>query len=145
LKDIVFECSCPDDWGDPCKHAAAVYYLLAEQLDHDPFILFHLRGRTREQVLSALRGHRSAALNTSEVIPDIPRLDADLERFWGGSTVNLVRSVPVQPDQPPLLRQLGNPPGNITAPLRDLYAAIAVEAYRWLGLDQAETLKNKGG
>ncbi len=139
LKDIVFECSCPDDWGDPCKHAAAVYYLLAEQLDHDPFILFHLRGRTRDQILSALRGYRSAAVNSGEGVPDAPALDADLERFWGGSTTNLIRSAPLQPDQPPLLRQLGNPPGNIAAPLRALYTALSVEAYRWLGLDQNES------
>ena len=57
LDDIYFECSCPDS-GNPCKHAAAVYYLLAEQIDADPFVLFHLRGRTRDQVLAALRGHR---------------------------------------------------------------------------------------
>jgi len=31
-RQIEFECSCPD-WGNPCKHAAAIYYLVAEQLD----------------------------------------------------------------------------------------------------------------
>jgi uncharacterized Zn finger protein len=137
LKDIVFTCSCPD-WGDPCKHAAAVYYLLAEQLDADPFILMHLRGRTREQVLAVLRSHRSAAVNGDEVIPavsDAPALDADLHGFWTGSAVNLIRSAPVRPDQPPLLRRLGDPPGNIADRLRELYAMVSDEAYRWLGLD----------
>jgi superfamily II DNA or RNA helicase len=36
-------CSCPD-WGDPCKHMAAVYYLIAQEVDRDPRILFKLRG-----------------------------------------------------------------------------------------------------
>ncbi len=39
-------CSCPDD-ADPCKHAAAVCYLVADALDADPFVVLLLRGRTR--------------------------------------------------------------------------------------------------
>jgi len=41
--EITRSCSCPDD-GDPCKHQAAVYYLLAQEIDRDPFVLFRLRG-----------------------------------------------------------------------------------------------------
>ncbi len=139
LKDVVFECSCPD-WGDPCKHAAAVFYLLAEQLDSDPFILLHLRGRTREQILAALRDYRRAAVRNGEPsaaeLGALP-LDADLAQFWTGAALNLVRSAPVIPAKPPILRQLGNPPGALAAPLRDLYVAVSGEAYRWLGLDEA--------
>jgi len=29
-------CSCPD-WAEPCKHSAAVCYLVADSLDADPF------------------------------------------------------------------------------------------------------------
>jgi len=135
-KDIMFECSCPD-WGDPCKHAAAVYYLLAEQLDSDPFILFHLRGRTREQVLSTLRSHRSAAATGGEVtLQEIPALDTLIETFWIGSTVNLIRAAPIRPDQPPMLRRLGDPPAVLAKPLADLYQMVSGEAYRWLGLDE---------
>ena len=47
-------CSRPD-WADPCKHAAAVCYLVAGALDADPFSLLLLRGRRREEVLAALR------------------------------------------------------------------------------------------
>lgn len=50
-------CSCPDA-ADPCKHAAAVCYLVADLLDADPFVLLLLRGRDREQVLAALRARR---------------------------------------------------------------------------------------
>lgn len=52
-------CSCPD-WADPCKHASAVCYLVADLLDQDPFALFQLRGRGREELLAALRARRAA-------------------------------------------------------------------------------------
>jgi uncharacterized Zn finger protein len=53
-------CSCPD-WADPCKHAAAVCYLVAGALDADPFSLLLLRGRRRDEVLAALRARRRSA------------------------------------------------------------------------------------
>jgi uncharacterized Zn finger protein len=52
--DLTTSCSCPD-WGDPCKHVAATHYVLGEALDRDPFLLFELRGKTKSQVLDALR------------------------------------------------------------------------------------------
>lgn len=54
-------CSCPD-WADPCKHAAAVCYLVADALDADPFTLLLLRGRDREAVLAGLRARRGGDL-----------------------------------------------------------------------------------
>ncbi len=57
--DLVTDCSCPDS-GDPCKHVAATHYVLGEALDRDPFLLFELRGKTRDQVLAALRAARAA-------------------------------------------------------------------------------------
>lgn len=50
-------CSCPDD-ADPCKHSAAVCYLVADALDADPFTVLLLRGRTRGEVLAGLRARR---------------------------------------------------------------------------------------
>jgi uncharacterized Zn finger protein len=50
-------CSCPD-WENPCKHIAAVYYLLAEAFDADPFLIFVWRGRTKEELLTGLRARR---------------------------------------------------------------------------------------
>lgn len=57
--DIETSCSCPD-WANPCKHIAAVYYLLGEKFDSDPFLLFLLRGRDRETLMAALRERRVA-------------------------------------------------------------------------------------
>ncbi|XXY49113.1 hypothetical protein WME91_54810 [Sorangium sp. So ce269] len=59
-EDLTTACSCPD-WVNPCKHVAATHYVLGEALDKDPFLLFELRGRTREQVIEALRAARAAA------------------------------------------------------------------------------------
>ena len=56
--DLVTSCSCPDS-GDPCKHVAATHYVLGEALDRDPFLLFELRGKTKAEVLAALRAART--------------------------------------------------------------------------------------
>ena len=53
-RDLEMSCSCPD-WGVPCKHLAAVCYVLAEAFDDDPFGILALRGRNREALLAALR------------------------------------------------------------------------------------------
>jgi uncharacterized Zn finger protein len=58
------ECSCPD-WGYPCKHAAALCYAIAATIDTDPFVLFTLRGRGREEVFAQLRALRTAAQDTA--------------------------------------------------------------------------------
>ncbi|MDT9695621.1 SWIM zinc finger family protein [Streptomyces sp. P17] len=57
------DCSCPD-WGYPCKHAAALCYTIAATIDADPFVLFALRGRSREEVLVQLRARRTATQET---------------------------------------------------------------------------------
>lgn len=58
--DLRPKCSCPDS-ANPCKHVAAVYYLVADEVDADPFVLFLLRGRPREAVLAELRARRTPA------------------------------------------------------------------------------------
>jgi len=51
--DLKAACSCPDN-ANPCKHVAAVYYLLGEEFDRDPFLIFQLRGMERSELLAAL-------------------------------------------------------------------------------------------
>ena len=63
-------CSCPDD-ADPCKHSAAACYLLADALDADPFTLFLLRGRTRDQVLAGVRSRRRGAAPGQATSPGV--------------------------------------------------------------------------
>lgn len=57
--DLKFRCSCPDV-ATPCKHAAAVCYLVADALDDDPFVVFLLRGMDRQTVIDAIRARRSS-------------------------------------------------------------------------------------
>ncbi len=52
-RDFVTDCSCPD-WSNPCKHIAGVYYLLASALDRDPFVMFELRGLSRDDLHAEL-------------------------------------------------------------------------------------------
>ncbi|AKB74109.1 hypothetical protein MSLAZ_0848 [Methanosarcina lacustris Z-7289] len=53
LDDLETDCSCPD-WSNPCKHIAAVYYLLGEEFDRDPFLIFKLRGVDMDDFMSLL-------------------------------------------------------------------------------------------
>jgi uncharacterized Zn finger protein len=57
--ELSLDCSCPDGQV-PCKHLAAVCYLLAESFDADPFRILAWRGREREDLLANLRALRSA-------------------------------------------------------------------------------------
>jgi uncharacterized Zn finger protein len=52
-QDFQADCTCPD-WGHPCKHIAGTYYLIAAALDRDPFLLFELRGLSRQDLLTEL-------------------------------------------------------------------------------------------
>ena len=56
-RELKATCSCPDA-ANPCKHIAAVYYILAERFDEDPFLIFAWRGRTQEELLERLRARR---------------------------------------------------------------------------------------
>ncbi|NRA48259.1 MAG: DEAD/DEAH box helicase family protein, partial [Phaeodactylibacter sp.] len=41
--DLTGGCSCPD-WAVPCKHMAAVLYIVANEIDKNPFLIFDLHG-----------------------------------------------------------------------------------------------------
>jgi len=42
-KDFGMDCSCPD-WAVPCKHLAAVIYIIANEIDLNPFKVLELHG-----------------------------------------------------------------------------------------------------
>lgn len=112
--DLQTDCSCPD-WSNPCKHIAAVYYLLAEEFDRDPFLLFRLRGMTREELLTRIIGtpkdpgdahaHPEEKVSPPEpVTPDV--------RFWheGSLPDDLFGSVRTPPAPAALPKRLGTFP-----------------------------------
>lgn len=77
--DFVTDCSCPD-WANPCKHIAGLYYLLASALDRDPFLMFELRGLTREALHTELvktpLGKILASALKSEDLPDVEPVES---------------------------------------------------------------------
>jgi len=42
-RDLDMDCSCPD-WAVPCKHIAAVVYMIGLEIDNNPFLVFQLHG-----------------------------------------------------------------------------------------------------
>jgi uncharacterized Zn finger protein len=115
-QDLVMSCTCPD-WASPCKHVAAVYYVLGSEFDRDPFLLFELRGKSKEQLMGALRGRRQER-------PPAPRppkitsepLEEHLTDFWeaGEELDDITIRVAPPPVPQAILKRLG------PIPLRDL-------------------------
>ena len=120
--DLRTDCSCPD-WANPCKHVAAAHYVLGEAFDQDPFLLFELRGRGKEDVLGALRrfragpsgaarGAKVAARSSSEAVPTVTLADRDPAEFERRRGPLGALHFRIEPPASPatLLRQLGAPP-----------------------------------
>lgn len=100
-RDFETDCSCPD-YSNPCKHIAGVYYLLASDLDKDPFVMFTLRGLPREELQAELAktplgAILASALTTKEpVVQPVesyytrpttkPQQIASHKEFWTGAT-----------------------------------------------------------
>ena len=138
---LVTDCSCPD-WANPCKHVAAAHYILGEQFDEDPFLLFRLRGRDQEQIFAALRAKRTdAAVTLAESgveyevdpLPAAPPLANDLGHFWemGASLEHFPLNMKEAITPMPILRRLGDPSfveGSLEAKLGPLYAAASQKA-----------------
>ncbi len=113
LNDLGTECSCPD-WSNPCKHVAAVYYLLGEEFDRDPFLIFRLRGLDRSELLarlgpSAEPEHAVDAPAQPEVSEPLP---ADAKSFWsmGSLPEDLFSQVALPPVVAAWPKRLGNFP-----------------------------------
>ncbi|OLC59924.1 MAG: hypothetical protein AUH89_05125 [Ktedonobacter sp. 13_1_40CM_4_52_4] len=124
LRELNTDCSCPD-WANPCKHIAAVYYLLAERFDEDPFLIFKLRGRTKEQIIAVLRDKRAAtfpvedtsagAETASAEEENLISLEEHLETFWQAGEA--IESFTVNLSTPridkAILKRLGDAPFTI--------------------------------
>jgi len=124
LGDLRTACSCPDS-SNPCKHIAAVYYLLGEEFDRDPFLIFQLRGMPRDDLLARLGGAvapapaQTAPHQTHEAVPapeppsppEPEPLSAALEPFWNGSLKDgWLGAVAIPPVAAALPRRLGSFP-----------------------------------
>jgi uncharacterized Zn finger protein len=136
--DLVTDCSCPD-WSNPCKHIAAVYYLLAEQFDCDPFLIFKLRGKTKDQIIDALRSLRSAGSMQEPHEISSPNfsiedgakpLEECLDSFWQkGRELDTMEINPRGPEvENAILKRLGDAPFSIG----EINLAILLSKAYWL-------------
>ncbi|VEP15389.1 conserved hypothetical protein [Hyella patelloides LEGE 07179] len=92
LTDVRSRCSCPDK-ANPCKHIAAVYYQLGDRFSEDPFLIFQLRGRSKEQILGSLRQLRSKSTKekspTNKAASNKKKETASKAKTAGKTTSNL--------------------------------------------------------
>ncbi len=136
--ELETSCSCPD-WANPCKHVAATHYILGEQFDEDPFLIFRLRGRNQDQVIAALRARRQTGEMLAEepepyqVAEEVAPLEETLDRFWqmGQSLEHFPTSI-AEPAPPlPVLRRLGPAPfvdEDLEQRLGPVYTAVTQQA-----------------
>jgi uncharacterized Zn finger protein len=115
MDELAQQCDCcPDAGAGPaavCRPLLATYVALGEMLSDDPWLLFRLRGRDRQQILAGLRERRSrSATGGRTTVPTVaqtsvaeepaiyraetpaetvPAAEADLaaalEHFWGSA------------------------------------------------------------
>ena len=132
-RDLRTACSCPD-YVEPCKHAAAVCYLIADALDADPFVLLLLRGLRRDQVLEGVRARRAGPSGDDAGAAEEPERDdragVDAVEAWGRTLgelphVPLVANAPSRPAAWP-----SDPPAHAPFDGHGLRALVADAARR---------------
>lgn len=144
-RDMKAKCSCPD-YGNPCKHIAAVLYVFADQLDDDPWLLLAWKGRSREELLQPLltrsalaRGTGTATAADGSALPD----DHGLPPWWplapgggeqrlGAAALGDLLTTPAEPADAVLARMdpidLAVRGERLTTVLRPAYKAIGLLA-----------------
>lgn len=141
VREIKSNCSCPDS-SNPCKHIAAVYYILAEKFDEDPFEIFFWRGRSQEKLITNLRNLRGADDEPDptpepviESVESVIPLSQALNNFWdmGESAARLqfkpqATKVPdaILKQLDPLALEIGGVP--VTDILSELYEVFTSQA-----------------
>lgn len=108
----------------PCRCIIAVYYLLAEEFDRDPFLFMKLRGLNRDDLIEAIGSSQPRETSQHAEIGDLigdfegsslgaqVNLSADFNTFWQGGHVSddLIGDVRVPPSAGALAKHLGHFP-----------------------------------
>jgi len=132
LEELTFTCTCQER-AALCRHVAAVHTLTSVQIDRDPTLLLTLRGRDREELLSALRRGDGADEGTASALD----LSEGFTTARGDLDAIILHPAPVE-DPAALLRQLGPPPGvEDEEPLAALIERAAAAAWRLAAGDGA--------
>ncbi|MDT8324865.1 MAG: SWIM zinc finger family protein [Bacteroidota bacterium] len=148
-RDLETTCDCPD-WSNPCKHIAAVFYILAEVFDDDPFFLLRLRGMDRDAFLAHIGGasigiaEPEKAMNGEGESNRGTPLPATHDTFWGSPaslpalpTLAVDEEEEALPATPHLLTRIGVPPlwqsaRDFEEALRGPYRQAAESAMQYL-------------
>lgn len=97
-REIALNCSCPD-WATMCKHVAATLYGVGARLDHEPELLFTLRGvdptemveAAIDQPTTAGKTRKGRVLDTDE-LSSVFGVDIDMD----GGTSSDEKSTPTK-------------------------------------------------
>jgi len=156
--DLETNCTCPD-WSNPCKHIAAVYYLLAEEFDRDPFLIFKLRGKGKDELMEELRALRCQGamqeeiqksgsmpgclpgVSAASIADSVKPLEECLDSYWQmGKDASEMQIKPRPPEvENAILKRLGSSPfiigkSNLTDLLREAYSLAGRRAVEREGL-----------
>jgi uncharacterized Zn finger protein len=137
VSDWQVQCPCYE-WLNWCKHAAAVHFLVGEELDRDPLLIWVLRGLARREVIARISGEASlAAPAATAPLPEA--LPTEPAAFWRGKPARAekwgVTSTIPSGDWP--LRHLGAFPfwsgsHSLQAVLEAFYPAVAEQGREML-------------
>lgn len=145
LADVHSKCNCPDP-KNPCKHIAAVYYQLADFFREEPFVLFQLRGRTKEQIIAAIREKRKLQVDENPVktvtadaedvvvAPEPKSQTLNLDNFWQYEDALDSSLVVITPSEQTVLDLLGPMPlpasdaQVLSGHFKGLYQSVAQQA-----------------
>jgi uncharacterized Zn finger protein len=147
--DMRTRCSCPDQ-ANPCKHIAAVHYLLGERFDEDPFLMFLLRGRSQEEIVAALRARRAGPEPEEAASEPEQEAQVDLATFWSAppQTEEVALHFALPESDALAIKRLGPPPfardqAGFTTVMERIYQQIGEYALL-LALGEADTGMSSG-
>ncbi len=151
LSALSLKCSCGKK-DQLCVHFAALYFLINERFSENPFLIFALRGRTRQETITELRKLRHQTSHPSEqrgkhifskaAYQSSPSLEEQLADYWSCDEKIQSLSFTIRADELPgaILRQLSTIPitsreVSVEQVLEDAYDYIANRAQAFgLGL-----------
>ncbi|MFI7337331.1 SWIM zinc finger family protein [Streptomyces sp. NPDC050085] len=142
--DLTPECTCPDR-AHPCKHAAALCYQTARIIDEDPFVLFLLRGRGEQELLTDLTrrnaAHTAEEQRTAEAqdLDSLPARDA-FARADRLPPLPPEFTAPAHPERPPSYPQAPGAPDPLALDLLATEAAARAHALLTTGVDPLAAL-----
>ncbi len=105
----------------PCKYIAAVHYVLADEFDRDPFMIFKMRGKSKDEIIGDISkqwtetsGKEESPLKDpqqKQKIKKIVPLEECIHKFWKSDDKLQKFHIDIQPPEVPLalIRRLGPP------------------------------------